>query len=62
MSQSNPNSQPNLSKGDEPLYLCAECNGPVFLVNGIVYKPCGHTEAAVLANLQAILTGTSQVK
>lgn len=54
--------QPNLSKGDEPLYLCAECNEPVFLVEGVVYKPCGHTDAAVLANLKAILLGQSEVK
>ena len=55
-------SQPNLAKGDEPLYLCAECNEPVFLVDGVVYKPCAHTDAAVLANLTAILRGTSEVK
>jgi hypothetical protein len=34
----------------------------VFLVDGIVYKPCAHTAAAVLANLSAILRGTSEVK
>jgi hypothetical protein len=55
-------SQPNLAKGDEPLYSCAECDGPVFLVDDVVYKPCGHTAAAVLANLSAILRGTSEVK
>jgi hypothetical protein len=54
-------SQPNLAKGDEPLYLCAQCNEPVFLVDGVVYKPCAHTDAAVLANLTAILRGTSEV-
>jgi len=53
--------QPNLAKGDEPLYSCVECEGPVFLVDDVVYKPCGHT-AAVLANLSAILRGTSEVK
>jgi len=54
--------QPNLAKGDEPLYSCVECNGPVFLVDDVVYKPCEHTAAAVLANLTAILRGTSEVK
>ena len=54
--------QPNLAKGEEPLYSCVQCNGPVFLVDGIVYKPCAHTAAAVLANLSAILRGTSEVK
>jgi len=53
--------QPNLAKGELPLYLCAECNEPVFLVEHIVYKPCGHSEAAVLANLEATLRGTSAV-
>jgi hypothetical protein len=54
--------QPNLAKGDEPLYSCVECEGPVFLVDDVVYKPCGHTAAAVLANLTAILRGQSEVK
>ena len=53
--------QPNLAKGDEPLYLCAECNEPVFLVEGVVYKPCAHTDAAVFANMVAIVRGTSEV-
>jgi len=54
-------SQPNLSKGEQPFYSCAECGDPVFLVDGVVYKPCGHTAAAVLANLEAILRGQSEV-
>lgn len=54
--------QPNLAKGEEALYSCAECDGPVFLVDSVVYKPCGHTAAAVLANLTAILRGQSEVK
>ena len=53
--------QPNLAKGELPLYLCAECNEPVFVVEGIVYKPCGHTNAPVLANMEAVVTGTSSV-
>jgi hypothetical protein len=54
--------QPNLSKGDEALYSCSECGGPVFLVDSVVYKPCSHMAAAVLANLTAILRGQSEVK
>ena len=54
--------QPNLAKGEEPLYLCAECDDPVFLIDGAIYKPCGHAQAAVLANLTAILRGQSEVK
>ena len=53
--------QPNLAKGELPHYLCADCNSPVFLVDQIVYKPCAHKEAAVLANLEAALRGTSAV-
>jgi len=54
--------QPNLAKGELPKYLCAQCNEPVFLVGGIVYRPCGHKDAQVLANLEAALRGTSSVK
>lgn len=43
--------------GDRSPYKCAECTEPVFLIDGIVYKPCGHTEAAVLADLEAIVYG-----
>jgi len=53
--------QSNIDKGEPPLYLCAECNSPVFLVEQIVYKPCGHTDALVLANLSALVRGTSAV-
>lgn len=53
--------QPNLTKGDEPLYVCSKCSEPVFLVNGIVYRPCGHNDVPVFANLQAIVRGTSVV-
>lgn len=50
------------AKGDQSPYLCAECNEPVFVVNGIIYKPCGHTEAAVLANMQAVVYGEGGAK
>jgi hypothetical protein len=54
--------QPNLAKGEPPLYTCAQCGTPVFLVDKIVYKPCEHKEAAVIANMSAIVRGTSSVK
>lgn len=38
-------------------YKCAECAEPVFLIEGKVYKPCGHTDAAVLADLEAVVYG-----
>lgn len=39
-------------RGDQSPYLCAECREPVFVLpNGRIYKPCGHDEAEVLANL-----------
>jgi hypothetical protein len=49
--------QPNLAKNEPPLYLCAQCNEPVFFVEGIIYRPCGHEDAPVLANLQAMVYG-----
>ena len=53
--------QPNLAKGEKPLYLCAECSEPVLLVEELVYRPCAHAEATVLANLQALVSGSSSV-
>ena len=54
--------QPNLTKGDPPLYTCAECGEPVFVVKKIIYKPCGHKDAAVLANLSAIVRGSDKTE
>jgi hypothetical protein len=53
--------QPNLAKGETSPYSCQECNGPVFLVADIVYKPCEHKDASVLANMEAVVRGTSSV-
>lgn len=49
--------QPNLAKNEAPLYLCSQCNEAVFLVEGIVYRPCGHKDVPVLANLEAMVSG-----
>ena len=49
--------QPNIAQNEPPLYLCFECNEPVFFVDGIIYRPCGHDDAPVLANLQAVVYG-----
>lgn len=49
--------QPNLAKNEPPLYLCSQCNEAVFLVGNIVYRPCGHEDGPVLANLQAVVYG-----
>ena len=49
--------QPNLAKNEPPLYLCAQCKEPVFFVGGIIYKPCAHAQAEVLANLRAEVYG-----
>jgi len=54
--------QPNLAKGETSPYSCATCNEPVFVVSDIVYKPCGHKDAPVLANMEAVVRGTSSVK
>lgn len=45
------------AQGDQSQYLCAECNEPVFVIEGKIYKPCGHEEAAVLANMEAAVLG-----
>jgi hypothetical protein len=52
--------QPNLTRGEPPLYTCFECSEPVFVLNKIVYKPCGHKEAGVLANMTAIVSGSGK--
>lgn len=35
-------------------YICAECG--IEVVPG-VDKPCGHTDAPIIANMQAVATG-----
>jgi len=49
--------QPRLAKNEAPLYLCSQCKEAVFFVEGIVYRPCGHKDAPVLANLEAKVYG-----
>ena len=54
------------AQGDKSLYICAECGEPVLVITGIngnrIYKPCGHTEAAVLANMEAVVYGEGGTK
>ena len=45
------------AQGDKPVYVCGECNEPVLVVDGDLYRPCGHNEAPVLANLEALVYG-----
>lgn len=45
-----------------PLYTCAECGEPVIVFNGNSFKTCEHTEAAVIANMQAVVRGTGGVQ
>ena len=45
------------AQGQQSPYQCQECGEPVFIVEGRVYRPCGHEGAAVLANIEAIVTG-----
>ena len=52
----------NLAKGDIPPYLCSLCNEPVFLIKDRVYKPCAHTDAAVLANISATAYGAGSAE
>jgi hypothetical protein len=45
------------AQGDKPLYVCGECNEPVLVIEGVLYRPCAHAEAPVLANLEALVYG-----
>ena len=50
------------AQGDKSQYVCAECGEPVLVIVGVasgtkIYKPCGHTEAAMLANIDAVVFG-----
>lgn len=50
------------AQGDQSPFLCGECNEPVFrLDDGRIYRPCGHEQAVVLANLEATVYGQSKV-
>ena len=55
------------AQGDQSPYICAECGEPVLVVKGLasgvkLYKPCGHEDAAVLANMQAVVYGEGSTK
>lgn len=47
-------------------YECADCHSPVECKeidgNVVFIRTCGHTEAAVLANMQAVVYGESATK
>ena len=47
------------AQGDQALYQCAECGEPVLPVEGRLYRPCGHNEAAAIANMEAVATGVA---
>lgn len=50
------------AQGDQSLYLCGECKEPVFILeNKKIYRPCGHEDAVVIANLEAVVYGKSKV-
>lgn len=49
------------AQGDIPGFICSVCNEPVFVFDGKVFRSCEHSDAPVLANIQAICTGDSAV-
>jgi hypothetical protein len=51
------------ARGDESPYICGDCGEPIFRLDGErLYRPCGHTEAVVVANIEAIATGRAILK
>lgn len=50
------------AQGDTTPYTCAECGEPILVVDGKIYKPCGHLTAAVLASLTATVYGEGKAQ
>lgn len=46
----------------EPLYTCSVCGEPVLVYGGRTFRTCEHLDAAVNANLSAIVKGTSGIQ
>lgn len=46
---------------ENPAFVCAECGAPVVLHDGSYFRECEHLEAAILANMQAVVYGKSKV-
>lgn len=50
------------AQGQKSIYQCGECGEPVIpLKDGKLYKPCGHADATVLANMEAVATGEAGI-
>jgi hypothetical protein len=41
-----------------PVYTCADCGEAVVIFDGKTFKTCEHTDAAVLANMAAVVRGS----
>lgn len=39
------------------MYKCAECQKPVIVYEGTIFRPCSHDEATVIADITATATG-----
>ena len=46
---------------DNPMFQCAECSEPVIVYGGNYFRTCEHTEAAIIANMTAVVRGASWV-
>lgn len=44
-----------------PQYICSVCNATVIVYDGRTFKTCDHSDAPVIANMQAILQGSGGV-
>ena len=43
-------------------FVCAECGAPVALLGGLYIRECCHAEAAILANMKAVVYGMARVE
>lgn len=43
-------------------FVCAECGAPVALLGGLYIRECRHAEAAILANMKAVVYGVARVE
>lgn len=47
---------------DNPAFQCAECGAPVVVHDGNYFRECEHSEAAIVANMTAIVRGQSGLR
>ncbi len=43
-------------------FVCAECGAPVAMLGGFYIRECRHAEAAILANMKAVVYGEARIE